>query len=79
MKEITQKEYRELEGIRVLAKKFEEELQWLVLCVSDITGEELDEDNYGLASDFVYSTESVKSHLKKLGLKVSSKKLSPKK
>ena len=72
--QISQREYRELEGIRVLSKKIEEQLQWLVLCVAEITGEDLDENNYGLASDFIYSDDSVRTHLKKLEIEISKTK-----
>jgi hypothetical protein len=70
-KTITKKQYLELEGIRQLSKRLNEELETLVLCVADITGEELDETNYGLASDFIFSPdETVKSHLKQLGITI---------
>lgn len=56
-----------LEGIRVLSKSKNKELEELATAVSEITGEKLDETNYGHASDFIFSPdETVKSHLKKL-------------
>jgi len=71
MKTITKNQYLELEGIRVLSKKYNEQLEQLVVCVAQITGEELDDQNYGHASDFIFSNESVKSHLRKLDIEVS--------
>jgi hypothetical protein len=71
---ITQREARELEGIRVLSKKLEEQLQWLTICVAEIIDEDLDEDNYGHSSDFIYSNESSRSFLKKRGIAISKTK-----
>lgn len=70
-KEITQREARELEGIRVLSKKLEEQLQWLVICTAEIIGEDLDEYNYGHSADFIYSDENTRSFLKKQGIAIS--------
>lgn len=70
-KEITQREARELEGVRALSKKLEEQMQWLVLCTAEIVGEDLDENNYGHSSDFIYSEESTRAFLKRNDVAIS--------
>lgn len=73
--EITKTEYLTLEGIRALSERLNKELDYLVLAVADITGEDLDENNYGLATDFIFSPEEkVKEHLRKLGISVNRNK-----
>lgn len=74
-KEITKTEYLTLEGIRTLSNQLNKELELLVIATANITGEDLDENNYGHASDFVYSpNETVKSHLRKLGIEINRKR-----
>ena len=61
--------YLQLEGIRVLSSSLYKQLEELVLATADITGEKLDESNYGLAADFIWTPEeTVKDHLKKLDI-----------
>lgn len=69
MKKITKTKYLQLEGLRIISKRLNKQLEEVVLAVAEITGEQLDDTNYGHASDFVYqSDETVKTHLSKLGL-----------
>jgi hypothetical protein len=82
MKEVTQKkeisktEYLTLEGIRALSTQLNRQLELLVISTSDITREELDENNYGHAADFIFSPdEKVKEHLRKLGISVNKNKI----
>ncbi len=74
IKEITQREARELEGIRALSKKLQEQMEWLVICTAEIVGEDLDEYNYGHSADFIYSEEAVRAFLKRNSVAISRKK-----
>lgn len=70
-KTITKDEYLMLEGIRALSNQLNKQLEQMVLTTAEITGEELDEDDYGHASDFIFGfDDTAKTHLKKLGLKI---------
>ena len=68
---ISKTDYYKLIGLRHLATMKNKELEDLALAVSEITGEKLDDSNYGHASDFIYSEMTVESLLKKLDVEVS--------
>lgn len=77
-KEITKQEYLQLEGIRALSNKLNTQLEDLVQVVASITGEKLDEHNYGLASDFIYfKGATVQEYLKKIGVAISRRGIFP--
>lgn len=67
MKKLSKKDLLALEGIRVLSANLNRDLERLILVVADITGEKLDEHNYGHAADFIFTPdETVKEHLQKV-------------
>jgi len=73
-KEITTTQYRTLEGIRALSSQLNKDLERLVIATSDISGEELDEQNYGHTSDFIFGDMTVKEYLRKIKVSINKKK-----
>lgn len=68
---ISKTDYYKLIGLRHLSTFKNQELESLKSAVVEITGEKLDDSDYGHASDFVYQDDiSVKELLRKLNIKV---------
>lgn len=71
---LTFEEYCTLVGLATLAKETDKQMVALVRSIAGVTGEVLDEYDYGHAADLVYApegsnpTESIKLMLSKLGI-----------
>lgn len=74
-KKLNATEFWTLVGVQTLAATLNAQLEVLVRAVASITGEELDEVGYGLATDFIYGpdsadpTQAVRSILRALDVK----------
>ena len=69
---ITQEEYYQLQGLRVLAEKSTEFQMELESAVASIIGEEKGEYGYDWSGEIIWHGDTVDSFLEKVGLKVDS-------
>lgn len=69
-KKITKEEYLQLEGLKQLAQLHEREGENLSKAIAMIVGEELDENNYGISTDFIWEEITVGTFLKRHEIKV---------